>query len=246
MKLKDKVAFITGGAQGIGKAIAQEFVKEGATVIISDINLEVAQKTAEELAAAGAKVKAVKQNVADFAETGKVITETAKEFGKIDILVNNAGITKDALLMRMKPEDWNAVITVNLTGVFNCTKAAAPIMMKARTGRIVNIASIVGLMGNAGQVNYAATKAGVIGVTKTLAKELASRGILVNAIAPGFIDTEMTKKIPEDIQNKMREQIPLKKLGLPEDIAKAAVFLSSADSQYITGQVLSVNGGMYM
>ncbi|MFA4857890.1 MAG: 3-oxoacyl-[acyl-carrier-protein] reductase [Candidatus Margulisiibacteriota bacterium] len=246
MKLAGKVAFITGGAQGIGKAIAAEFAAEGATVIISDINLEVAQKTADELSATGAKAKAFKQNVADFEETTKVIEAAAAEFGKIDILINNAGITKDALLIRMKPEEWSAVVSVNLTGVFNCTKAVASIMMKARTGKIVNIASIVGLMGNAGQANYSATKAGVIGFTKTMAKELASRNILVNAIAPGFIDTEMTKKIPVEIQEKMKEQIPLKKLGLPQDIAKAAVFLSSSDSDYITGQVLSVNGGMYM
>jgi len=246
MKLKDKTAFITGGAQGIGKSIAQAFVAAGAKVVISDINLEAAQKTADELNAAGGNVIAVKQNVADFDETGKVIAATAKDLGKIDILVNNAGITKDALLMRMKPEEWNAVVSVNLTGVFNCTKAVIPIMMKARAGKIINIASIVGLMGNAGQANYSATKAGVIGFTKTIAREVASRNILVNAVAPGFIDTEMTQKIPEEIKNKMKEQIPLKKLGLPEDIANACVFLASSDSDYITGQVLSVNGGMYM
>jgi 3-oxoacyl-[acyl-carrier protein] reductase len=246
VKLKDKVAFITGGAQGIGRAVAQAFVQEGAVVVISDINLEAAQQTAAALQALGGRVKAVKQNVADYVETEKVIGEVAKEFGRIDILINNAGITKDALLLRMKPEEWNAVLSVNLTGVFNCTKAVVPIMMKARQGKIVNIASIVGLMGNAGQANYAATKAGVIGFTKTVAREVASRGVLVNAIAPGFIDTEMTKKIPVEIQDKMKEQIPLKKLGLPEDVARAAVFLSSSDADYITGQVLSVNGGMYM
>jgi 3-oxoacyl-[acyl-carrier protein] reductase len=193
MKLKGKVAFITGGAQGIGKSIAEEFATEGATVIISDINLEVARETAAELSAKGTQTKAYKQNVADFEETSRVIEEAAKDFGKIDVLVNNAGITKDALLLRMKPEEWNAVLSVNLTGVFNCTKAVAPIMMKARAGKIINIASIVGLMGNAGQANYSATKAGVIGFTKTIARELASRNILVNAIAPGFIDTEMTQ-----------------------------------------------------
>ncbi len=241
MKLKDKVALVTGSAQGIGKAIAEALIKEGAKVIISDVNMELAQQTAGTL-----NTKAYKLNVADSEETDKTIKEMVAEFGRIDILVNNAGITKDGLFVRMKKEAWDAVIGVNLTGVFNASKAIAPLMMKQRSGRIINIASIVGEMGNAGQANYGASKAGVIGFTKTLARELAARGITVNAIAPGFIQTAMTDKIPEDIKKKMLEQIPLAKLGQPEDIAAVTVFLASSHAGYITGQVINVNGGMYM
>lgn len=246
MKLKDKVAFITGSAQGIGKSIAESFVAEGAAVIISDINLELAQQTAQELKGKGHKAEAIKTNVADFADAEASIKQSIEKFGKIDILVNNAGITKDTLLIRMKPEDWTAVIAVNLSGTFNATKAVSPLMMKQRSGKIINIASIVGQMGNAGQANYAASKAGVIGFTKTVARELASRGVCVNAIAPGFIDTAMTQKLPEEVKKSMMAQIPMAKFGQPEDIAKVAVFLASADADYITGQVVAVNGGMYM
>ena len=241
MKLKDKVALVTGSAQGIGKTIAAALAKEGAKVIISDVNLELAQQTAKEL-----NTKAYKLNVADNVETESVIKAVAAEFGKIDILVNNAGITKDNLLIRMKKEEWDAVLGVNLTGVFNCTKAISSLMMKQRSGKIINIASIVGQMGNFGQANYAASKGGVIAFTKTMAKELAARNVTVNAIAPGFIQTAMTDKLPEEIKKKMLEQIPLGKLGQPEDIANTAVFLASPEADYITGQVIAVNGGMYM
>lgn len=242
MKLKDKVALVTGSAQGIGKSVAGALAKEGANVIISDINLELAQQTAAEI---GAKT-ALKMNVADLADVEAGIKSIIEKTGKIDILVNNAGITRDNLLIRMKKDDWDAVIGINLTGVFNCTKAVSSLMMKQRSGKIINIASIVGQMGNFGQANYAASKAGVIGFTKTVARELASRNVTVNAIAPGFIQTAMTDKIPEDVKKKMLEQIPIGKLGRPEDIASAVIFLASADADYITGQVLAINGGMYM
>lgn len=241
MQLKDSVALITGAAQGIGKEIAVAFAKAGAKVIITDINLELATQTANEL-----KGLPLKMNVADPADVDAGIKEAKEKLGKIDILVNNAGITKDTLFIRMKKEDWDAVINVNLTGVFNVSKAAALLMMKQRSGKIINIASIVGEMGNVGQANYAASKAGVIGLTKTLARELAARGITVNAIAPGFIKTAMTDKIPEEVKQKMLAQIPLGKLGLPEDIAAAALFLASSAADYITGQVINVNGGMLM
>jgi 3-oxoacyl-[acyl-carrier protein] reductase len=245
-KLKDKVALVTGSAQGIGKAIAVAFAKEGANIVVSDINLELAQQTAKELEALGVKTMAIKTNVADGADVDASVAEIVKAMGRIDILVNNAGITKDNLLIRMKKEEWDAVVAVNLTGVFNCTKAVGTLMMKQRCGKIVNIASIVGQMGNFGQANYAATKGGVIAFTKTVAKELSSRGVNCNAIAPGFIQTAMTDKLSEDVKKKMMEQIPLGKLGTPEDIASAALFLSGPESDYITGQVLAVNGGMYM
>jgi 3-oxoacyl-[acyl-carrier protein] reductase len=245
-KLKDKVALVTGSAQGIGKSIAVALAKDGANIVVSDINLELAQQTAQEIGALGVKTLAIKTNVADAADVDSSVAEIVKAMGRIDILVNNAGITKDNLLVRMKKEEWDAVLAVNLTGVFNCTKTVGTLMMKQRSGKIVNIASIVGQMGNFGQANYAATKGGVIAFTKTVAKELASRGVNCNAIAPGFIQTAMTDKLSEDVKKKMMEQIPLGKLGTPEDIAAAALFLSGPESDYITGQVLAVNGGMYM
>ncbi|MFA5113206.1 MAG: 3-oxoacyl-[acyl-carrier-protein] reductase [Candidatus Margulisiibacteriota bacterium] len=244
--LKDKVALVTGSAQGIGKAIAVAFAKAGANIVVSDINLELAQQTAKEIAALGVKTLAVKTNVADPADVERAVGEIVAALGRIDILVNNAGITKDNLLVRMKKEEWDAVLAVNLTGVFNCTKTVGTLMMKQRCGKIVNIASIVGQMGNFGQANYAASKGGVIAFTKTVAKELSSRGVNCNAIAPGFIQTAMTDKLSEDVKKKMMEQIPLGKLGTPEDIASAALFLSGPESDYVTGQVLAVNGGMYM
>jgi 3-oxoacyl-[acyl-carrier protein] reductase len=246
MKLKDKVALVTGSAQGIGKAIAIALAKEGAGIVVSDINIELAAQTAKEMEAMGVKTMALKTNVADPADVEKSVEEIVKTMGRIDILVNNAGITKDNLLIRMKKEDWDAVIGVNLTGVFNCTKAVSSLMMKQRYGKIINIASIVGQMGNFGQANYAASKGGVIAFTKTVARELASRSVTVNAIAPGFIRTAMTDKIPEDIKKKMIEQIPMGKLGTPEDVANAVLFLAGPESDYITGQVLAINGGMYM
>ena len=245
-KLEGKVALITGAAQGIGKAIALLFAQEGATVIVSDINLEQATATAAEIEKMGGKAVPAKNNVADLAEVETKVKELTAQFGKIDILVNNAGITRDALFIRMKKEEWDAVININLSGVFNLCKAIAPLMMKQRSGKIVNIASIVGEMGNAGQANYSASKAGVIGLTKTLARELAPRGITVNAIAPGFIQTAMTDKIPAEIKQKMLEQIPLSRLGQPEDVARTALFLASSSADYNTGQVINVNGGMLM
>jgi 3-oxoacyl-[acyl-carrier protein] reductase len=245
LRLKGSVAFVTGGAQGIGKAICIVLAKEGADVIVSDINIASAEATAKEVSSLGVKAAAMKTNVADTKEFEASLKDAASQFGKIDILVNNAGITRDGLIMRMKEEDWDLVIDVDLKSVFNGIKAVSPIMMKQRSGKIINIASIVGEMGNAGQANYSAAKGGVIALTKTAARELASRGITVNAIAPGFIDTEMTKKLPDDIKDKLKAQIPMGTLGQVEDVAKAVVFLAS-DADYITGQVINVNGGMYM
>jgi len=245
MKLKGRVALVTGAAQGIGRAIAEALAKEGADVIVSDINIDAAKVTANEIGKLGVKAVAIKTNVADAGDVTASVDQAVKEFGKIDILINNAGITKDNLLIRMKDEDWDAVLSVNLRSMFLCIKAIAPLMMKNRWGRIVNIASIVGEMGNFGQANYSAAKAGAIGLTKTVARELASRGITCNAIAPGFIDTAMTQKLSDDVKKRLSEQIPLTRLGTPEDIAKAVVFLC-ADAEYITGQVINVNGGMYM
>ena len=245
MKLKGRVALVTGSAQGIGKSIAEALAKEGADIIVSDINIDAANITAGEIAKLGVRTIATKTNVADAESVKAMVDEAVKSFGKIDILINNAGITRDNLLIRMKDEDWDAVLNVNLRSMFLCTKAIAPLMMKSRWGRIVNIASIVGEMGNFGQVNYSAAKAGAIGMTKTVARELASRGITCNAVAPGFIDTAMTQKLSDDVKKRLSEQIPLTRLGTPDDIAKAVIFLC-ADADYITGQVVNVNGGMYM
>ena len=246
MQLKDKNALVTGAAQGIGKAIAVALAKHGANIIVSDINLELATQTAEEIKALGVKSSALKLNVTDLAEAEAAAKKIKEEMGSLDILINNAGITKDTLFLRMKKEDWDLVLNINLNGVFNLAKAVVPIMMKQRSGKIINIASIVGEMGNVGQANYAASKAGVIGLTKTLAREVAPRGITVNAIAPGFIQTAMTDKIPEEVKNKMMAQIPMAKLGQPEDVANACLFLASESAAYITGQVINVNGGMLM
>lgn len=247
MRLKDKVAVITGGAQGIGKSIALTMASEGAHLVLSDVNEAAVQATAAEIAKEkNIQAIGVKGNVSLIADCEKLVDASLDKFSRIDILVNNAGITKDNLLMRMSDEEWDAVISVNLKGVFNCTKAAIRPMMKARQGRIINIASVVGLMGNAGQANYSASKGGVISLTKTCAREFSSRNILVNAIAPGFIRTKMTDVLAEDQKKKLLEIIPLGRLGEPEDVAKAAVFLASDESSYITGHVISVNGGMYI
>ncbi|MBI5701249.1 3-oxoacyl-[acyl-carrier-protein] reductase [Candidatus Saganbacteria bacterium] len=245
-KLEGKVAFITGAAQGIGRAIAFSLAKEGADIIVSDINLELAAKTSEEIRSLGVKTMALKSNVSDFCDVEEGVKQAVAQMGKIDILVNNAGITKDGLLMRMKPEDWSSVISVNLTGVFNCTKIISTLMARQRSGKIISIASIVGEMGNFGQANYAASKAGVIGFTKTVARELASRGVCANAVAPGFIQTAMTDKLTEDVKKAMLAQVPMNKMGTPEDVAAAVLFLASPESDYITGQVINVNGGMLM
>ncbi len=246
MQLDGKVALVTGAAQGIGKAIALLLAEEGADVVISDLNLDLASAVASEVKSLGRRSLAIEGNVADSQSVEAMISEVVEQFGGIDILVNNAGITKDALILRMKDDDWDKVMAVNLKGTFNCMRAALKPMAKQRAGKIVNIASIVGLMGNAGQVNYAASKAGVIGMTKTVAREFAARGLNVNAVAPGFIETAMTDAIPEKAKNELISNIPMKKLGSADDVAKAVLFLVSDDSAYITGQVISVNGGMYM
>lgn len=246
MRLTGKVALITGGARGIGQSIAMTFAGEGADIVIADVNLEVAQKTATEIEALGRKALALEMDVTNYEKVEEGINKILDKMGKVDILVNNAGITKDNLLLRMSQGDWDAVINVNLKGTFNCIKAVTRPMIKQRSGRIISIASIIGLMGNPGQANYAASKAGIIALTKTVAKELASRNISANAIAPGFIQTEMTAKLPEDIKKKMLEAIPLAKLGTPQDVANACLFLASEESSYITGQVITVDGGMVM
>ena len=245
--LEGKVAVVTGAARGIGKAIALEFAKEGADVAFTDLAIDENGKATEaEIAALGVKAKGYASNAANFEETHEVIDRIVKDFGRIDILVNNAGITKDGLLMMMKPEDFDAVIAANLRGAFLCMKAVARQMVKQRYGRIVNLSSVVGLRGNAGQVNYAASKAGVIGMTKSLAKELAGRNITVNAVAPGFIDTDMTAALTETAKNAALGSIPMGRMGTPENVAKAVAFLADEDAGYITGQVLAVDGGMSM
>ncbi len=247
MRLKDKVAVITGGAQGIGQAIATLFASEGAKLVLSDIDEVKVQATAAQIGKEkNVETIGVKGNVSQLADCEKLVEASLDKFSRIDILINNAGITRDNLLMRMSDDEWDSVIAVNLKGVFNCTKAAIRPMMKARQGRIVNIASVVGQMGNAGQANYSASKGGVISLTKTCAREFSSRNILVNAIAPGFIRTRMTDALNEEQKKKLLELIPLGRLGEPEDIAKVALFLCSEESSYITGHVVSVNGGMYI
>jgi len=247
MKFKDKVALVTGGAQGIGQAIAKELAVQGADLAIADVNLERAEATAQALASeTGRQVLALKMDVSNYADVEEGIKKIIDKYSRLDILVNNAGVTRDGLMMRMSDADWDLVLAINLKGTFNCTKAACRPMMKQKYGRIVNIASVVGLMGNAGQANYSASKAGVIGLTKTSAKELASRNITVNAVAPGFIKTAMTDKLTEDQKQAMQKLIPLGELGLPEDVARAVAFLASDDASYITGQVLPVDGGMVM
>jgi len=246
MELKDKVALVTGGAQGIGKIVGEELARQGAHVILGDVNLEGAEKSADEIKNGGGSASAVELNVTDAGTVQKCFDSVSKEFKLVDILVNNAGITRDGLLMRMKEADWDLVLSINLKGSFLCSQQAVKQMMKQKSGSIVNIASIVGLMGNAGQANYSASKAGLIGLTKTTAREVASRGIRVNAIAPGFIDTAMTQVLDEKVRERLIEQIPLARLGLPEDIANCISFLVSDRAGYITGQVISINGGMLM
>ena len=246
MELKDKVALVTGGAQGIGRTISEELALAGAHVVLGDVNLEGAQATAEAINISGGSASAVKIDVSNATEVREVFDFIMKDKKPVDILVNNAGITRDGLMVRMKESDWDLVLDINLKGSFLCSQQAAKQMMKQKSGAIVNIASIVGVMGNFGQANYSASKAGVIGLTKTLAREVATRGIRVNAIAPGFIDTEMTRVLDEEVRQKLIEQIPLARLGLPEDVARCVNFLVSDKSSYITGQVINLNGGMLM
>lgn len=245
--LKDKVAIVTGGTRGIGRAIALKLADHGANIVI---NYRNSDKEAEELKGIleekGVKVLAVKCDISNFEDSKNLMDKCKEVFRKIDILVNNAGITKDTLIMRMKEEDFDNVIDVNLKGTFNCAKHASAIMLKQRFGKIINMTSVVGIAGNAGQVNYAASKAGVIGLTKSLAKELGSRGITVNAVAPGFINTDMTASLSEKVKEEASKNIPLKRLGDPEDVANLVGFLASDAANYITGQVINVDGGMVM
>ena len=241
-----KVAIITGGGQGIGRSIVLELAEIGVDIVAADINIEAAESAAAEAAAAGINALAIEVNVADADNVNAMVEKTLEKYGRIDFLVNNAGITRDGLMMRMGDDAWKAVIDINLTGTYLCSKAVIRTMMKQRSGRIVNISSVVGAMGNAGQTNYAASKAGVVGMTKALASEVAARGINVNAVAPGFIQTAMTDSLPEKARDELVGLIPNGRLGLPEDVSAAVKFLLSDDASYITGQVLHVNGGMYM
>jgi 3-oxoacyl-[acyl-carrier protein] reductase len=246
MSLNGKIALVTGAAQGIGREIALALASDGADVAICDVNLEAAQKTAADIEATGKKSLALKANVAASTDVTAMVDQVIEKFGRIDILVNNAGITRDGLILRMKDEDWDLVLSINLKGAFLCTKAALKYMSKQRGGTVINIASIVGAMGNAGQANYVASKAGLIGLTKTIAREYANRGITANAVAPGFIETAMTQALPENVRAELAKQIPMGKLGTPEDVANAVRFLASPWASYISGQVIHVNGGMYM
>jgi 3-oxoacyl-[acyl-carrier protein] reductase len=243
--LEGKVAIVTGAARGIGKAIALKLASEGANIAFTDLNIdENAKATEAELMALGVKAKGYASNAALFEETHQVVAEIVKDFGRIDILVNNAGITKDGLMMRMSELQWDAVINVNLKSAFNFINACTPVMMKQKSGSIINMSSVVGVSGNAGQANYSASKAGMIGLAKSIAKELGSRGIRANCIAPGFIITEMTGQLSEEVRNEWAKQIPMRRGGTPEDVANATLFLASDLSSYVSGQVINVCGGM--
>jgi 3-oxoacyl-[acyl-carrier protein] reductase len=247
MNLSGKTALVTGGAQGIGLAIAEELARWGADLALADINLEKVESAAKQLhAASGRNVLPIAMDVSNFGSVEEGIKKIVDKYSRLDILVNNAGVTRDNLMMRMSEDEWDLVIRINLKGTFNCTKAATRVMMKQRYGRIVNIASVVGLMGNAGQANYSASKAGVIGLTKTTAKEFASRNITANAVAPGFIKTAMTDVLSDEAKNALQKLIPLGRLGEAKDVAQAVAFLASDEAGYITGQVLAVDGGMVM
>ena len=246
MVFKDQVALVTGGAQGIGRSIALELAKAGARVVISDVDLQKAEAAASECSALGGPSKALKFDVSRGEDVTSAFASIVSEFGQLDILVNNAGITRDGLIMRMKDEDWDAVLRINLKGTFLCSREAVKIMSKKRYGRVVNIASVVAFMGNAGQANYAASKAGIVGLTKTVAREYASRNITVNAVAPGFIQTAMTEVLSDKVKEELQRSIPMARLGTAEDVTNAVTFLCLPASGYITGQTIHVNGGMYM
>ena len=247
MLLAEKTALVTGASRGIGRATALELAKAGAKVAVNFAgNRAAAEEVVSLIEAAGGQAMLVQADVGNAVDVETMLKAVVERFGKIDILVNNAGITRDNLIMRMKEEDWDAVIHTNLKGIFNCTKAVTRLRMKQKYGRIVNMTSVVGVMGNAGQSNYAAAKAGVIGFTKSMAKELASRNITVNAVAPGYISTDMTANLPEQAKSELQSQIPLQRLGNPEDVAAAVLFLVSPGADYITGQTLHVDGGMVM
>ena len=245
--LENKVALITGAAKGIGKAVALKFASEGANIAFTDLEIDdVANETKTELESFGVKVLAIASNAASYEDAMVVAEQVVSEFGRIDILVNNAGITKDGLLMRMSEAQWDAVLNVNLKSAFNYAHAVVPVMVKQRSGSIINMSSVVGVHGNAGQTNYSASKAGMIGLAKSIAQEVGSRGIRVNAVAPGFIITDMTAQLSEDVLNAWKTKIPLRRGGSPEDIANVCLFLASDLSSYVTGQVLQVDGGMLM
>lgn len=246
MKLKDKVAIVTGASRGIGEAIARKFCQEGASVMLCSRSAESVGAIAEFLSGDGGNAKSTQADISSKADVEALVDLTLKEFARVDILVNNAGITRDSLFMRMKDDDWEAVLQTNLTGTAHCMRGVIRPMMRQKSGRIINISSVVGLVGNAGQANYAASKAGIIGLTKSVAKEVGRRGITVNAIAPGFITTDMTEKLPEKDQQKLLDAIPMGSFGAPEDVAEAALFLVSDAARYITGQTLQVDGGMVM
>ncbi len=247
MMLTGKTALVTGASRGIGRATAIELAKNGANVAINYAgNKDLAEEVVAELKQLGVKAIANQANVANGEEVQEMVKHVIETFGTLDILVNNAGITRDTLMMRMKEEDWDAVIDTNLKGVFHCSKAVMRQMMKQRAGRIINVSSVVGVLGNAGQANYVAAKAGVIGLTKSMARELANRNITVNAVAPGFIETDMTEKLPAEVKEEMLKQIPLARLGQPEQVAAVIRFLASEDSSYMTGQTLHIDGGMVM
>jgi 3-oxoacyl-[acyl-carrier protein] reductase len=245
-RVDTKNAIVTGAARGIGRAIALKLASEGANVVIVDVNLEQANETAKEIEKLGRKSMAMKVDVTNYNDVEKLMEKVAAEWGSVDILVNNAGITRDNLILRMTPEDFDLVININLKGVFNGIKAIFPIMMKQRSGKIINMASVIGQMGNVSQANYAASKAGVIALTKTAAKELAKRGVCVNAIAPGYIQTPMTDQLSDQVKNAIKAMIPLERLGQPEDVANMVLFLASSEADYITGHTFNVDGGMVM
>ena len=246
MSLQDKIAIVTGASRGIGRAIALKLAKEGSDLVVTATTFESANKVAGEIEQLGRKALAFALNVAEIRECEGLVKTTLEKFSRIDILINNAGVTSDNLLIRMKQEEWDKVIDVNLKGTFNCIRASTKTLMKQRAGKIVNITSVVGIIGNAGQANYCASKAGVIGLTKSVARELASRNIQVNAVAPGYIETDMTKDLPDDVMQTLIDTIPLRRMGTTEDVASLVSFLASENADYITGQIITVDGGMVM